>query len=107
MDLIVIDSPHRERYYFAYQNWLGGPGGQAATIEIPASLLDPNMDRKVYKVRPHSAGSRQAMVYIVRWTGRQGLHDRQAGVSQQAGRGFTAGRQAGVSRHGDTVCKIK
>lgn len=43
LDMVVITAPTGEKYYFAYSNWLGP---QNPMVELPASLLDPTLDRR-------------------------------------------------------------
>lgn len=47
---VVITSAAGEKYFFGYNNWLG-EWSKAQAVELDASLLDPALAIKTYKVR--------------------------------------------------------
>ncbi|KAG2501257.1 hypothetical protein HYH03_001064 [Edaphochlamys debaryana] len=47
MDMIVVTLPTGEKYYFSLGDWLSA---QRPNVEIPASIQDPTLDRRMYKV---------------------------------------------------------
>ncbi|KAG1662011.1 hypothetical protein FOA52_009500 [Chlamydomonas sp. UWO 241] len=65
MDRICIQDPTGQWYFFSYRDWIAAP---KLCVEIPASLLDPAMGRRTYKVVTHTSqvpgAGTDANVYI-------------------------------------------
>ncbi|MEW5311146.1 MAG: hypothetical protein WDW38_002885 [Sanguina aurantia] len=47
LDMVIVIAPSGERYFFSHGDWLSP---KVPMIDIPASTIDPSLDKRTYKV---------------------------------------------------------